>query len=295
VRTQPCPVRSGMALVAPGFPGHEAARRAGLALPTEAQWEYGARGGTLSTWWVHGLLEPAQALNIADRDYAQLGNDHIVRESWSDGFQRAAPMGPFPPNCFGLHEVIGNVWEWCADWTGPYAAGHRAGDGELLVNPHSVPQDRMYRGGSWDHPMLGARSGLRHGTPRPTDSSTWAYVWRVRSTPEGARGHRPWRVRNFVFGKELRVETPCRRHGHAKRRLITPGEMARSWHDGSRLPACVRARVLHPHQDPQHVTTHAYARVHRRYAPWLRWILAVIAGTVERHTDGAVRAPGVDR
>ncbi len=93
----------------------EALLRAGLTLPSEAQWEYAARGGTLTVRWTgNANSRLAQAANLADKDYAK-GFGATVFEPWSDGHTLHAPVGSYRANAFGLHDVIGNVWEWCQD------------------------------------------------------------------------------------------------------------------------------------------------------------------------------------
>jgi serine/threonine protein kinase/formylglycine-generating enzyme required for sulfatase activity len=109
----------------------------GLALPTEAQWEHAARGGTVTPYWC-GDLDAARA-------YCHLRFDGAV-----DGRPQDSPMpvGALPANHFGLHEILGNVAEWCQDayqpgWNG---AKLRAGDGLREAGETGY---RVLRGGSF--------------------------------------------------------------------------------------------------------------------------------------------------
>lgn len=112
------------------------------ALPTEAQWEYAARGGRQSEKYPWGAAEPGTdgwPVNIWQGDFPGV-NTRL------DGYLTTAPVRTFAPNGYGLWQPVGNVWEWCADWFDP---------GYYAVSPRVDPagptagEARVLRGGSY--------------------------------------------------------------------------------------------------------------------------------------------------
>ena len=112
-------------------------------LPTEAEWEFAARGGKKS------------------KGYLYAGSDDVDEVAWyannSGGTTHA--VGTKKPNELGIYDMSGNAWEWCSDWLAPYSA-------EAQVNPigPATGEYHVYHGGGWNHGQRYARSSHRRTT-----------------------------------------------------------------------------------------------------------------------------------
>jgi uncharacterized protein (TIGR02996 family) len=109
-----------------------------LRLPTEAEWEYACRAGTSTSFFVGEVLRGEQA-------------------NFGGSVGKTTAVGSFPPNAWGLFDMHGNVWEWCADWYAPF--------GKEEVQDPAGPATgtaRVLRGGSWNDQSRHCRAARRN-------------------------------------------------------------------------------------------------------------------------------------
>lgn len=119
-------------------------------LPSEAEWEYACRAGTTTPFYFGETLTTDLANYVGEHVY-RAGPKGIYRHETSE-------VGSFPPNAFGLHDMHGNVWEWCADaWHDDYVGA--PADGKAWEGRAGAP--RALRGGGWHDPPDLCRSAAR--------------------------------------------------------------------------------------------------------------------------------------
>tara|TARA_B100000686_G_scaffold353708_1_gene460408 strand:+ start:843 stop:2198 length:1356 start_codon:yes stop_codon:yes gene_type:complete len=134
-------------------------------LPTEAEWEYSARAGNNEEFY-WGKQSPAKHANFCD-SHCKLN----IRESEeNDGFSHTAPVGSFPPNPYGLHDMAGNVGEWVYDWMAVNyyrqspKENPRGPNPELEAKISQSITHKVYRGGAWNQTINEMRSANRRGS-----------------------------------------------------------------------------------------------------------------------------------
>lgn len=119
-------------------------------MPSEAQWENACRAGTTTPFSFGKNITPEQVNYRGDFPYAD-GKKGLYRK-------RTVPVRSLPPNPWGLYEMHGNVWEWCADWFGNYPQGPQ-------IDPSGPSEGvlRVLRGGSWINSGRNGRAANRIG------------------------------------------------------------------------------------------------------------------------------------
>jgi sulfatase modifying factor 1 len=120
----------------------------GASLPTEAQWEYACRASN---------TDPFYSGSCLDSTYANFDGNHIYSACVKQLYRkRTLPVGSLEPNAWGLHDMSGNVWEWCSDFYGQYK-------NEAQTNPLGADfgSSHVCRGGSWSDPASNCRSACR--------------------------------------------------------------------------------------------------------------------------------------
>ena len=129
------------------LPAEKAAGRK-YRLPTEAEWEYCCRAGTSTPFHFGNELNGTQANCDGTSPYGTTKQGPYLKKT--------SPVGSYPANAWGLHDMHGNVYEWCQDWYGDYPK-------DSIKDPQgsSSGERRVLRGGSWSYTARGCRAGTR--------------------------------------------------------------------------------------------------------------------------------------
>ena len=142
-------------------------------LPSEAEWEYACRAGTVTPFSTGRCIRTDQANYDGNYDYAGCGAKTGV------DLQKTQPVGSYPANPWGLHDMHGNVWEWVEDgWSDDYEGAPT--DGSAWEQESCL--DRVLRGGSWYFSPRNARAAIRSGS-RPENRGDSAGFRLARTLP----------------------------------------------------------------------------------------------------------------
>jgi sulfatase modifying factor 1 len=135
-------------------------------LPREGEWEFACRGGTkTSRYWGDDSQEACKHENVADQTAKRLWS-HFIVHNCDDSYTVTTTVGKFPPNPFGLYDMLGNVMEWCEDAYNKDAYSKHQQKNPLYTEDGSF---RVSRGGSWYYEPSNERCAYRHSDFRATD------------------------------------------------------------------------------------------------------------------------------
>ena len=169
----------------------------GKELPTEAEWEFAARGGLNGAEFVWGDAFTPNGKHMANTWQGEFPWQNLKE----DGFEGTAPVGSFPPNGYGLYEMAGNVWEWTTDWYQEHKEipqsccanfNPRGGERDKSYDPNMpdirIPRKVMKGGSHLCAPNYCRRYRPAARFPQPIDTSTCHVGFRCVVRPASTQG-----------------------------------------------------------------------------------------------------------
>ena len=163
---------------------------AGKRLPSEAEWEVAARGGLSGMNFVWGATPYSESAPQCNAWQGVFPTRNLA----TDRFERSSPVRSFPANGHGLHDMAGNVWEWCSDWyrADAYATSIREAGGKPVENPKGPPD----ASGAWNPNSPGVPERVIRGGSflcHPSYCSSYRPSARRGNTPDTSTEHQGFR------------------------------------------------------------------------------------------------------
>ena len=141
-------------------------------LPSEAEWEYAARAGDSGRYPWASVDEACQRANLLDVSGSNVHPEWYWFERCDDHFASSAPVGSFPPNAWGFHDMLGNVWEWVADCWHPDYSGAPSTSIAWTATPC---RKHVNRGGGWGNNQRSLRFSNRDADPATARSDSLGF------------------------------------------------------------------------------------------------------------------------